>query len=74
MSVPFISVFRFVQLTAAVKLVSLQPYDRKYFSLKTAKARVLSTINGKQKVLSVASRTPKFGPSGRQETIYMTPV
>ena len=29
----FISVIEFVELTVAVKLMSLKPYDRKYFSV-----------------------------------------
>ena len=42
-----ISVFGFVQLTAAVKLISLQPYQSKYFSMKTANAYSFSAANRK---------------------------
>ena len=42
-----ISFLEFVQLTAAVKLVLLQPYDRKYLSMKTAKACTFSTVKRK---------------------------
>ena len=38
-----ISVFRFVQLTAVVKLLTLQPYDRKYLSVKAANPQYFST-------------------------------
>ena len=34
-------------LTATVKLASLQPYDRKYFSVKTASASIFSNHNRK---------------------------
>ena len=42
-----ISVFRFVQLTAIVKLLTLQPYGRQYFSVKAAKAQNFSTVKRK---------------------------
>ena len=46
-----ISVFRFVQLTAALKLVPLQPYGRKHLLLKNANARIFSTVSCRQKFL-----------------------
>ena len=41
------SVFGFVQLTVAVEWILLNPYDRKYLSLKTASAYIFSTNNRK---------------------------
>ena len=40
----YISVFGFVQLTTAVRLVSLQPYVHKYLSIKTTNACIFSTV------------------------------
>ena len=39
--------FKFLHLTVAVKLVPVQPYDRKYFSVKAANASLFSTANRK---------------------------
>ena len=36
-----------LRLTVAVKLVPLQPYDRKYFSVKTANVYIFSNVNRK---------------------------
>ena len=69
-----ISVFGFVQLAVTAKLVPLQPYDRKYFSMKTANTWVFSTANRQHKFLSAVSRTPKFGPSCKRKTLCMTPI
>ena len=43
----FISVFGFVLLTAAMKLVPLRPYGCNTFSVKAANACILSTVNPK---------------------------
>ena len=53
----FVSVFGFLQLTAAVKSVPLQPYGRKYFSVKTTNASIFSTMNRKEKFFSVGSHS-----------------
>ena len=45
MNLPCISVFRFVQLIRAIKLLSLHPYRCKYFFVKTLNARIFSTVN-----------------------------
>ena len=58
-----ISVFGFVQLTSAVKLMPLELHGCKYFSVKTATASMFSTVNRKLKFLSTAGRTPKFETS-----------
>ena len=50
-----LSVFRFAQLTVAVKLVSLQLYRRKYLSFKIANAWIFSTVT--RKFLPAASRS-----------------
>ena len=42
-----ISVFEFVHLTAAVKLILLQPYGCKYFLFKTRNACIFATVNRK---------------------------
>ena len=39
--------FKFLQLSAAVKSEPLQPYDRKYFSVKTGDACIFATVNRK---------------------------
>ena len=38
-----ISVFRFVQLTAIIKLLTLQPYGRKYLLVKATNPQYFST-------------------------------
>ena len=45
MNLSCISVFRFVQLIRAVKLLSLHPYRCKYFFVKASNARIFSTVN-----------------------------
>ena len=55
-----ISVFGFLQSTVPVKLVALQPYGRKYFSVKTTNASIFSTDSRKEKFFSAAGRIPKF--------------
>ena len=67
-----ISVFGFLQLTVAVSLLLLKHFDRKYFSVKTTSACIFSTVKRKQNFLSAISRTPKFGPSSKAQTLYMT--
>ena len=67
----FILVFRFLQLTSVIEMVLREPHGRKYLSLKTAKARIFSTVNHKEKFLPAAGRIPKFGPSRKRQTLYM---
>ena len=43
-----ILVFIFLYLTVAVKLVSLQPYGPKYFSIKTGNTFIFPTVNHKK--------------------------
>ena len=67
-----ISVFGFVELTAALKFVSLKPYGRNCFLLKIANARIFSTVNRSLKFLSAAGRKPKFRHSCKLQTVQMT--
>ena len=52
-------------------MVLREPHGRKYLSLKTAKARIFSTVNHKEKFLPAAGRIPKFGPSRKRQTLYI---
>ena len=65
-----ILVFKFVHLTAAIKLESLQLYDRKYYH----KEWVFATFKRKQNFLSGVGCTPRFGPSRKPQTIYIAPI
>ena len=60
-----------VLIIVAVKLLPLQPYDRTYFSLKTANVCIFSTVNRKLKFFSAVS--PIFGPSRKPQTLFMIP-
>ena len=44
-------------INRGVKLVQLQPYDRNYFSVKTANTCIFSTV---KKIISVVSPTPEL--------------
>ena len=50
-----------------------KPYGRRYLLLKTANACISLTVNGKLKLLSATSRTSKFGPDRKPQTLYMAP-
>lgn len=63
----FILVSRFSQLTSSVKLVPLEPHTLKYLLTKTAKAHIFSTVNHKEKFLSAADRSPKFGHTANRK-------
>ena len=64
--------FGFVQLTVDVKLVALQPYDRKYFSMKTANAHAFSKPVTANKNPCQSSAAPQN--LGRKlQTVYITP-
>ena len=73
-----ILVFGYAQLTAAVKLVATQPYNGKWFLLKTANTSVFSTkyfltqvffVNLQETFLSAAGHTSKLGPSRKPKTL-----
>ena len=57
--------------TTVAKLVLLQSFGRKYFSVKIANGRVFTTIKHKWKLLSAAGRTPKYELSHKPKILYM---
>ena len=52
------------------KLVTLEPYDHKYFNLETTNACIFSSINCKWKILSAAGQT-KLKPSRKPQTLNL---
>ena len=67
------SVFGFVQLTVAVEWILLNPYDRKYLSLKTASAYIFSTNNRKLNSLQPLAALENLDPAANHKH-YMTPL
>ena len=53
------------------RCMSLQPYGREYFSVKTANALISLTVNHKIKIFAIASCIPNFEPSRKPQTLYM---